>query len=186
MYWRIVKYTPKIIVKKRNLLHSFLFPVMIKWWAAVKVIPDLRRIIVFINGILIGLNDLIPLHGQFCPIKISGERHEWKKAQKKDKKKNTSDVMNRIIPILSPERTSFVCIPSKVDSRTTSRHHLHEIRTNKIRLMKNIVFDKCPLKFLAVEKTVLKSWKEVKIGHGLRVTKWNGIFGISFQNLKTF
>lgn len=127
-----------------------------------------------------GLNALIPLHGQFWPIKISGEREEWKKAQKNDKKKNTSEVIKSSIPTLSPVKTSFVCVPSKVDSRTMSRHHLHEMNTIKIKFNQNIVLDGCPLNVLAVEKTVLKSWNEARIGQGLRVTRWNGIFGISF------
>jgi hypothetical protein len=33
---------------------------------------------------------------------------EWKKAQKKDKKKNTSDVINSIIPHRNPLTTIFV------------------------------------------------------------------------------
>lgn len=34
--------------------------------------------IVFISGIPIGLKDWIPIHGHFCPIKISGDNLVWK------------------------------------------------------------------------------------------------------------
>lgn len=68
--------------------------------------------IVFIRGILIGLKDLIPLQGHIWPMKISGDKEEWKKAQKNEIKKKTSDVINNIIPIFSPVITSFVCLPS--------------------------------------------------------------------------
>lgn len=66
----------------------------------------------FIRGIPIGLNLLIPLHGHIWPIKISGDKEQWKNAQKNDKKKNTSEVIKSIIPNLSPVITSFVCLPS--------------------------------------------------------------------------
>lgn len=167
-------------------MHLFFLPIIKKWCADVNVTPDLSKIIVFISGIPIGLKDLIPLQGQFWPIKMSGDKEEWKKAQKNDKKKNTSDVINSSIPNFKPKITSLVCVPSKVDSRTMSRHQFHEIDTINNILIKNIVFDGSVLKFLAVQYIVLNNWKEVKIGHGLRVTKWNGIFGISFlKNLKT-
>jgi len=47
-----------------------------------------------------------------------------KKAQKKAKKKQTSEVINKIIPYRNPFSTTVVCHPWKVDSRTTSRHQL--------------------------------------------------------------
>lgn len=34
------------------------------------------------------------------------------------------------------------------------------------------------LNIFAVVNAVLKTWKDARIGQGLRVTKWNGIFGI--------
>ena len=94
------------------MLHLVFFPVIRKWWAAVNVTPDLNKIKVFIRGIPIGLNLLIPLHGHIWPIKMSGDREQWKNAQKNDRKKNTSEVINSIIPSLSPVITSFVCLPS--------------------------------------------------------------------------
>lgn len=158
------------------------FPTIIKWWAAVNVTPELRRIKVFIKGIPIGLNDLIPLQGHICPIKMSGDKEEWKNAQKKEIKKKISDVIKSIIPNLSPLITSLVCFPSNVDSRTISRHQLHEIKIIKIKFKKVIVLELLLLKVFAVQKTVLNNWNDAKIGHGLRVTRWNGIFGIILKS----
>lgn len=180
MYWRIVKYTPSKTVINRRVSDLFFFPFIKKWWAAVSVIPDLNKIRVFIRGIPIGLNDLIPLQGHICPMKISGDNEQWKNAQKNDKKKNTSDVINNIIPSFNPIMTSFVCLPSKVDSRIMSRHHLQEINTIKNKFIIIIKLGIFPLNNLAVVKTILKTWNEARIGQGLRVTKWNGIFGIFF------
>ena len=47
----------------------------------------------------------------------------WKKAQKKEKKNATSEVINRIMPTRSPFTTGVVWCPRYVPSRTTSRHH---------------------------------------------------------------
>jgi hypothetical protein len=52
-----------------------------------------------------------------------GERLLWKNAQKKEKKKSTSDVINRIIPHRIPLATIDVWSPWKVLSRLMSRHH---------------------------------------------------------------
>ena len=57
---------------------------------------------VFSNGILIGLNELIACGGHICPSSVVGEILLWKKAQKNEIKKNTSEVMNKIIPVFSP------------------------------------------------------------------------------------
>lgn len=119
----------------RRISHFIFFPIIRKWWEAVNVIPDLNKINVLRRGILIGLNDSIPLQGHICPIKISGDKEQWKKAQKNDKKKNTSEVINKIIPVFIPVITSFVWFPSNVDSRIMSRHHLHEMKIIKIKFV---------------------------------------------------
>jgi hypothetical protein len=61
---------------------------------------------VFIRGILIGLKVVIDREGQFWPNSTVGEILLWKNAQKKDTKNNTSDTINRIIPIFKPFITS--------------------------------------------------------------------------------
>jgi len=121
------------------------------------------------------LKVLIPEHGQFWPMKISGERDEWKNVQKNDKKKNTSDVIKSIIPIFSPTKTSLVCRFSKVDSRTMSRHQKVAIVLIKIKLKKKNIGLPFLSKTFLVENTMLNSWKDAKIGQGLGETKWKGV-----------
>lgn len=45
---------------------------------------------------------MIPLGGQFIPSSGVGESLLWKNPQKNEMKKNTSDVINMIIPQRSP------------------------------------------------------------------------------------
>jgi hypothetical protein len=54
------------------------------------------------RGTLNGLSCLIPVGGQQHPSSGVGDRLLWKKAQKKAKKKSTSEVINRIIPQRKP------------------------------------------------------------------------------------
>jgi hypothetical protein len=57
------------------------------------------------------------------PKSTVGERLLWKKAQKKDKKKNTSDTINKIIPQRRPSSTILECSPCAAPSLEISRHH---------------------------------------------------------------
>lgn len=61
--------------------------------------------------------------GHVTPISTEGASLLWKKAQKKAKKKQTSDVIKRIMPYRRPFSTIAVCLPWKVASRIMSRHH---------------------------------------------------------------
>jgi len=81
------------------------------WWAHVTVTPEANKIIVFKRGTWKGLNGITPWGGHCKPNSIVGERLLWKKAQKKEKKNNTSDVINRIIPHRNPFATINVCRP---------------------------------------------------------------------------
>lgn len=83
--------------------------------------------IVFNNGIWKGLKGKIPQGGQKWPNSILGLKLEWKKAQKKEIKKNTSLIINKIIPTINPLKTTLECKPWYVLSRITSRHHVKEI-----------------------------------------------------------
>ena len=56
----------------------------------------------FSSGTLHGDKGLIPVGGQFLPSSIVGANLLWKKAQKKAKKKQISEIINRIIPIHNP------------------------------------------------------------------------------------
>jgi hypothetical protein len=60
---------------------------------------------VFNNGTLNGLIGVIPTGGQQHPSSGVGARLLWKKAQKKAKKKHTSDRINKIIPHRRPLAT---------------------------------------------------------------------------------
>lgn len=79
--------------------------------------------VVFRSGILTGLKGWVPFGGHIRPSSIVGLSLLWKKAQKKEKKNNTSDVMKRIIPHRMLSWVLFVWSPWKVASRVTSRHH---------------------------------------------------------------
>lgn len=92
-------------VKNNPCLVWVKLPSIKAWWAHVIVTPELRRIAVFKRGIWKGLNGLIPTGGQIVPISIEGARLLWKKAQKKEKKKRTSEVIKRIIPHRRPNPT---------------------------------------------------------------------------------
>jgi hypothetical protein len=81
------------------------FPSINLWWAHVTVTPEARRTAVFKRGTLKGLIGVIPTGGQQQPSSGVGARLLWKKAQKKAKKKHTSDKMNRIIPHRRPLAT---------------------------------------------------------------------------------
>ena len=75
---------------------------MMLWWAHVTVTPEARRTAVLRRGTLNGSKGMMPEGGQQPPISGDGARLEWKKAQKKPRKKKTSDVINKIIPYRSP------------------------------------------------------------------------------------
>jgi hypothetical protein len=75
------------------------------WCAHVTVTPEARRIAVLRRGIWRGLKGLIPQGGHIAPISIVGARLLWKKAQKKEIKKKTSEIINKIIPHRNPKVT---------------------------------------------------------------------------------
>lgn len=66
------------------------------------VIPDDSRIRVFKRGISKGLKGIILFGGHIAPSSIVGANLLWKNPQKKEIKKNTSDVINKIIPHRNP------------------------------------------------------------------------------------
>ena len=70
---------------------------------------------------------MILLGGQFIPSSGVGDNLLWKNPQKNEMKKNTSDVMNRIIPQRNPIVTIIVWCPCIVLSRVMSRHHWYII-----------------------------------------------------------
>jgi hypothetical protein len=65
----------------------------------VTVIPEDSRTIVFNKGTLHGDNVEIPAGGQIFPNSIVGAKLLWKKAQKNEKKKQISEIINKTTPI---------------------------------------------------------------------------------------
>ena len=98
-------------------------PIINAWCAQVTLIPDEIKMIVFSSGTWNGLNTLIPKGGHIEPTSILGDNLAWKNAQKKLKKKKTSDTINNAIPHRRPNSTIDVCSPWIVPSRLISRHH---------------------------------------------------------------
>ena len=72
------------------------------------------------------MNGVIPAGGHWVPISTEGANLAWKNAQKKDRKKKTSDTINKIIPHRKLVITLLLCKPCKVPSRAISRHHWYD------------------------------------------------------------
>lgn len=106
-----VNIIPNKTVKAKLTIASFLFPLIIAWWAQVTVAPELNRTAVFNKGTEKGSKGLTPLGGQTAPISIVGAKLLWKKAQNKEKNKQTSDTINNIIPYFNPRLTINVWCP---------------------------------------------------------------------------
>lgn len=147
--------------------------------AQVIEIPEDNKIIVLSIGILIGLNGLIPEGGHCIPISMEGDKLQWKKAQKNDRKNITSDMINKIIPHFILLITFFVCNPWNVDSRITSRHHWNMvimiIITPRFINQTSFIWN-----HIIVPDVNDISPIDPTIGHGLLSTKWNGWFFIKF------
>jgi len=94
-----------------------------------------------------------------------------KKAQKKEKKNKTSDVINKIIPHCNPFCTFKVCKPWKVPSRITSRHHwiIEKIKTNPAINNKSVLVE---WNHFTSPKVKNRAPKDLVKGQGLIFTKW--------------
>lgn len=133
--------------------------------------PEDNKIIVFNKGIWIGLKATIPAGGQDKPNSILGANLEWKKAQKNDKKKNTSDVINKIIPHRMPTETLNEWLPWKVLSRTISRHHWIIIKA-KVIVPTVINFIEGKWNHSTIPRVINNAALEPRRGQGLWLTKW--------------
>jgi len=114
---RIVNTPPSKTVLTIDILKFLNFSFIISWWAHVIEIPEERSRMVLSNGILIGSKTSIVLGGQIWPISMFGAILLWKKDQKKEIKKNTSEVIKRTIPVFKPFATFLGCSPKSEDSR---------------------------------------------------------------------
>ena len=137
------------------------------------VAPLDSRMVVFKRGTSNGLMAEIPVGGQTLPTSMLGLKEEWKKAQKKAKKKNTSEEINNTMPIRRPSSTLLVCAPRCVPSRVMSRHHKYiviRIRTSPNRIRS--------ASYLCIQEASPPTKHRLPIepvrGHGLMSTRWNG------------
>ena len=76
------------------------------------------------RGTAKGFITWIPMGGQIQAISTDGDREEWKKAQKKPKKKHISETINKINPDFNPFWTFKVWQPWKVPSSVISSNQL--------------------------------------------------------------
>jgi len=152
-------------------LNESKFPFIIEWCAQVTEIPEDNKIIVFNNGTFIASNGKIPIGGQQLPIVTSGANLTWKNAQKKDKKKKISEIINKIIPHRSPISTILECMPWKLPSCLTSFHHWNIV--NKIIISpKNIKIEE--FKWNQDTKPIVNEIPPTELikGQGDSLTKW--------------
>jgi hypothetical protein len=77
-------------------------------WAHVTLAPEASKTIVFNIGTVYGLIIETPRGGQQEPESTPGDSPLWKYAQKKAKKKQISEVINRITPRRMPLVTCLV------------------------------------------------------------------------------
>ena len=139
--------------------------------------------IVLSRGTWKGLKGVIPVGGHCSPISIDGARLLWKKAQKNEKKNNTSDVINKIMPHRSPLATILVCNPWNAPSRLMSRHHWMQVRArieapNTNRVILN------SWNHFTIPVVMVKAAKAPVSGQGLWSTKWNEWFLLIIINVK--
>jgi len=100
--WNPVNKIPNNTVNINPKIVFFLSPVMIALCDHVTVAPLVNSIAVFNNGTSNGFKACIPTGGHTDPNTISGPNELWKYPQKNVTKNNTSDKMNKIIPIFNP------------------------------------------------------------------------------------
>lgn len=160
-----------VITKDFNLRLLLFF--RIAWWHHVMETPEDKSNRVLSNGILTGLKGIILCGGHAWPKSILGEILLWKKAQKKDVKKNTSEIINNSMPACNPTVTCFLWFPCLVDSEKTSRHQLNAVmRINvKDNVKQQIIL---ALIQMIIEIIRVKAPNEASKGQGLFSTIWYG------------
>lgn len=136
----------------------------------------------FNKGTAFGSKVLIPFGGQIPPTSIVGDKLAAKKAQKKPKKNITSETIKRITPYLIPNWTIFVWWPSKVLSRTISRHQRNmqkiiEKKPKKVTGKPN----EYPWKYITLPVVNVKAENEESRGTMLKSTKWKACLCVNFE-----
>jgi len=171
--WNAVNVIPKVIVHFRAFRDWFILFDMSEWWDQVIDAPDLIRMNVFRRGTSVGLNGLISFGGHFSPTSMFGAIALWKKAQKKETNRNTSEVIKRIIPVFSVVSVLFEWSPVFEASENTFLNQ--QCITVKII---NIALDDRRdlfwlLNHMAVDRVRAAALMDARAGHGLGVTMWN-------------
>jgi len=169
-----VKQEANTKVSNKLVITSKRYPPISAECAHVNEAPDVNNKIVFNAGIMKGSTTSIPFGGHTHPICGIGFNAEWKKAQKNAKKSITSETINKIIPKRNPCCTANVWAPSKVPSRTISRHHNVAFIVVAISPTKN---KKNPDSYECIYNVnpsiVANAENDVVNGHGLTSTMWN-------------
>ena len=114
--WRPVNEIAKYNVPNNPLLAQDINPYTKAWCVTVTDDPDDNNIVVFAAGTSeasIGSN---ALGGHSDPISIAGANDEWKYAQRIERKKKTSLIINNATPKDNPFCTLSVCAPKYVAS----------------------------------------------------------------------
>lgn len=100
-----VKIRPRIIQPIVLATDSFIHLEIINPWDKVKRTPLLNKRMVFNKGTPRTARGVNPLGGQIPPNSIVGDKENSKNLQKKEKKNNTSETINRINPFFIPTVT---------------------------------------------------------------------------------
>lgn len=169
--WSTVKQTPRKIVRPRPWTAPVLSPPIILWCAQVTVAPEDSSNPVLSSGTWTGQRASIPEGGQTHPRLGEIAQVLWNKAQNKERKKKTSETINRSIPHRWALTTSEVWWPIKLLSRITSRHHWIIVRIISNRPRRRRVGGFW-LNHLTRPMAVDKAPMEPVKGHGLISTRW--------------
>lgn len=162
-----------MIVINKELFASVKFPSITAWWAHVTLTPEEIKIKVLSNGTPKGLNTAMPLGGHLLPNSTFTLKLLWKNAQKKERKKKTSEVINKTIPHRSPNSTTLVWRPWNLPSRDTSRHHWY-MTNNNINKPNIINNEDCVWNHFTKPKVIPAPEILAIRGHGDSSTKWYG------------
>ena len=180
-----VKTVANSIVNNNPIIACFFDRTSMAWCAQVTVAPELKRKNVFVKGIPEVWIVWIASGGHTPPKLKTGDKLEWKNAQKNAKKNMISETINRIIPNLKPRWTEAVCWSSNVASLTISRHQVYiTYKTIKKPIKASWLPPKNLFMYNTVPVVIKNAPKEATKGQGLGSTKCQ--LCLVFTYLKSF